>query len=80
MTFLTERGLYYYKVMPYVLMNARATYQRLMNKMFKELNVITMEVYIDDMYVKWRNKQSHIEHLREFFDILRKIQNEIKPD
>ena len=50
--FITERGLYCYKVMPFGLKNASATYQRLVNKIFKEMIGKTMEVYIDDMLVK----------------------------
>ncbi|MES7295872.1 reverse transcriptase family protein [Cutibacterium acnes] len=50
--FITERGTYCYKVMPFGLKNAGATYQRLVNRMFAGQLGATMEVYIDDMLVK----------------------------
>ena len=51
-SFITKRGILCYKVMPFGLKNAGATYQRLVNKMFSEYLGKTMEVYIDDMLVK----------------------------
>ena len=50
-TFITNRGLYCYRVMPFDLKNAGATYQRLVNKIFKEQIGRNMEVYMDDMLV-----------------------------
>ena len=50
-SFIMERRLYYYKVMPFWLKNTVATYQRLVNRIFNELIKDTMEVYIDDMLV-----------------------------
>ncbi|KAL5543443.1 hypothetical protein UlMin_007227 [Ulmus minor] len=47
--FLTNQGLYCYKVMSFGLKNAGATYQRLVNKMFKNHIGKTMEVYVDDL-------------------------------
>ena len=37
-SFIIDRGLYCYKVMPFGLKNVRATYQRLVNGMFKDQN------------------------------------------
>ena len=56
--FVTERGIYCFKVMPFRLKNAGAPYQRQMNKMFKDLIGDIMEVYIDDMCVKSKRKES----------------------
>nr|XP_009757868.1 PREDICTED: uncharacterized protein LOC104210618 [Nicotiana sylvestris] len=71
-TFITHQGTYYYKVMPFGLKNAGATYQRLVTKMFKDQLGKIMEVYIDDMLVKSKRKGDHIDHLREAFDILKR--------
>ena len=51
-SFITEKGTYCYRVMPFGLKNAGATYQRMVNKVFKDLLGNTMEAYVDDMIVK----------------------------
>jgi hypothetical protein len=51
-SFITDRGLYYYKMMPFGLKNAGATYQRLVKKMFLDHIGRNVEVYVDDMLVK----------------------------
>lgn len=69
-TFITDRGTYCYKVMPFSLKNAEATNQRLVTKMFVDLLGKTMEVYIDYMLVKSSREQHHVAQLRECFNIL----------
>ncbi|KAM2968400.1 hypothetical protein FF1_028550 [Malus domestica] len=71
-SFTTDRGLYCYKVMPFGLKNARATYQRLVNSMFAEEIGKSMEVYVDDMLVKSKHVNQHITNLFETFTILKR--------
>lgn len=51
-SFITNRGFYYYMVMPFGQKNASSTYQRLVNHMLKPLIGKTIEVYVDDMVTK----------------------------
>ena len=53
------------------LKNARATYQRLVNKIFKHLIGKTMEVYVDDMLVKSLDKEDQIKHHHDAFEVPR---------
>ena len=50
--FIIDRGLYYYNAIPFGLKNSGATYQRLVNGMYKYLIGKSMEVYADNMRVK----------------------------
>ncbi|KAL2490659.1 hypothetical protein Adt_26287 [Abeliophyllum distichum] len=70
-SFVTDKGLYCYKVMPFGLKNAGATYQRLVNKMFADHLGVTMEVYVDYMLVKSLKIEDHVQHLQKTFQILR---------
>ncbi|OAO96594.1 hypothetical protein AXX17_AT4G08320 [Arabidopsis thaliana] len=78
-SFITDRGICCYKVMPFGFKNTGATYQRLVNKMFHEHLGKTMEVYIDDMLVKSLKKEDHVKHLEECFEILNQYQMKLNP-
>ncbi|XP_011083335.1 uncharacterized protein LOC105165873 [Sesamum indicum] len=78
-SFVTERGIYCYKVMPFGLKNAGATYQRLVNKMFEDQIGRTMEVYVDDMLVKSSRSQDHIVYLEQTFATLREFRMKLNP-
>ena len=78
-SFVTDRGTYCYRVMPFGLKNARATFQRLVNRMFQKQIGTSMEVYIDDMLVKSTTSELHIAHLSEAFQILREYNMKLNP-
>ncbi|KAJ9544334.1 hypothetical protein OSB04_024041 [Centaurea solstitialis] len=61
--FMTDKGIYCYKVMPFGLKNAGRT----------------MEVYIDDMLVKSERSIYHVAHLKQSFDILRQYKMKLNP-
>lgn len=65
--------------MPFGLKNAGATYQRLVNKIFKDQIRRSMKVYMDDVLVKSREFDQHIEDLRKAFPILRRYQMKLNP-
>ncbi|KAL2248676.1 UNVERIFIED_CONTAM: Retrovirus-related Pol polyprotein from transposon [Sesamum indicum] len=79
-SFVTEKGIYCYNMMPFGLKNAGATYQRLVNRMFGDLLGKTMEVYVDDMLVKSKRSQNHIEDLAQAFSIMRTYGMKLNPD
>ncbi|XP_058189286.1 uncharacterized protein LOC131306874 [Rhododendron vialii] len=71
-SFITDRGLYCYKVMPFGLKNAGATYQRLVNRMFKQQIGPNVEVYVFDMLVQSAKAHNHVDDLEETFQVLKK--------
>ncbi|GAU29444.1 hypothetical protein TSUD_150140 [Trifolium subterraneum] len=69
-TFMFNTCNYFYNVMPFGLKNAKATYQRLMDRVFLEQIGKNLEVYIDDMVVK---TQKEGEHDKDLDDILKSV-------
>ena len=70
-SFITSQDLFCYKVMPFGLKNAGATYQRLVNHMFHLQIGQNVEVYMDDMLVKSLDEKKHLDDLQETFNRLR---------
>ncbi|XP_070681725.1 uncharacterized protein [Malus domestica] len=64
-------GAYEYLVMPFGLKNAGATYQRAMNAIFHDLIGQSMEVYIDDIVVKSKTEEQHLEDLKQTLAMMR---------
>ena len=78
-SFITSQGLFCYKVMPFGLKNAGATYQRLVNHMFRPQIGQNVEVYVDDMLVKSIDEGSHLDDLQETFETVRRYKMKLNP-
>nr|XP_025702844.1 uncharacterized protein LOC112803575 [Arachis hypogaea] len=65
--------------MPFGLKNAGATYQRLVNKIFRNLSGNKIEVYIDDMLAKMESGDQLTDDLKVIMDTLRKYQMRLNP-
>ncbi|KAM1069502.1 hypothetical protein ACFX2A_001339 [Malus domestica] len=68
--FRTPKGIYCYKVMPFGLKNARATYQRTVQKIFNDMLHKNVECYVDDVVVKTKKRSDHLKDLRVMFERL----------
>ncbi|RDX65529.1 hypothetical protein CR513_55807, partial [Mucuna pruriens] len=80
MAFITNDGAFCYRVMPFGLKNAGATYQCLMDKIFQGILGADVEVYVNDMVVESQGVAEHCEVLGRVFHILRKHQLILNPD
>lgn len=72
-SFITKDVTYCYRAMPFRLKNAGATYQRLMNKIFKEQIGRNAKVYVNDIIIKSRSFEEHVKNLKEIFTVLERL-------
>ncbi|KAL0439123.1 UNVERIFIED_CONTAM: hypothetical protein Slati_2395300 [Sesamum latifolium] len=78
-SFITSEDTFCYVAMPFGLKNADATYQRLMDKIFRPQIGRNIEVYVDDMLVKSKKAEEHVKDLEETFSVLRKYKLKLNP-
>ncbi|XP_071919055.1 uncharacterized protein [Coffea arabica] len=77
--FYTDQGTYCYTTMPFGLKNAGVTYQRLVNRLFKNQIGRNVEAYVDDILVKSLATSSFLSDLREVFGVLRDSRMKLNP-
>lgn len=76
--FSTPDGHYECMRMPFGLVNAPSTFQRLMNITLSGLTSVECLVYLDDIIVFSKTFKEHISHIRNVFDRLRKANLKLK--
>ncbi|WJZ81616.1 hypothetical protein VitviT2T_001450 [Vitis vinifera] len=78
-SFITEWGTYCYRVMSFGLKNAGATYQIAATTLFHDMMHRDVEVYVDDMIVKSRDRSDHLAALERFFERIRQFRLRLNP-
>ena len=63
--FITKFGTYEFKVMPFGLCNAPATFQRTMDKVLKGIKDLFVMVYLDDVIIYSKTFNEHLKHIEE---------------
>ena len=66
--FTTPWGTYCYRVMPFGLKNAGATYMRALTTMFHDMMHKEIEVYVDDVIIMSKTQVDHVQDLRKFLE------------
>eukprot|EP00731_Ephydatia_muelleri_P021935 Em0014g526a len=69
--FVTPFGQFQFRVMPFDLCNAPATFQRLMERVLAGLHWMTCLVYLDDIIIFSRSVKTHVEQLKEVLERLK---------
>ncbi|GBM38694.1 Retrovirus-related Pol polyprotein from transposon 297, partial [Araneus ventricosus] len=77
--FTTGQGLWQFKVMPFGLCNAPATFERLMETVLRGLTSEACLVYLDGIIIVGRTLQEHLNNIRKVFQRLQKANLKLSP-
>jgi hypothetical protein len=77
--FITPHDIYFYKVMTFVLKNARATYQKAIQKCLASQIGKNVKTYVDDIVVNTITEDRLIANLTETFANLREFKWKLNP-
>ena len=77
--FTTMWGTYCYRVMSFGLKNAGATYQWAATIILHDMIHKEVEVYVDDMIVKSKEREDHYTALQKFFQRIREYRLRLNP-
>jgi len=77
--FLTRNRQYQFKVMPFRLNNALATFQRLMNKVLRQYIGKFVQVYLDDVIIYSNNLTEYKRHIKVVLEKIREANLKLKP-
>lgn len=77
--FITRKGLFQFRVLPFGLCNAPATFERLMETVLSGLQWDICLIYIDDVIVYGKTFEEALENLKRVFTRLREAGLKLKP-
>ena len=80
--FVTDQGLYEFRVMPFGVKNAPAVFQHLMQSALKDLKTESdpefVDVYLDDVIIFSTTLDQHISHILKVLECFEKANFEAK--
>ena len=65
--------------MPFELKNAGVTYQRMATTLLHDMMHNEVEVYVNNMIVKYKEREVHIVNLRKFFERIKEYKMRLNP-
>ncbi len=73
------KGLWQFRVMPFGLCNVPATFERLMERVLKDIPCTCCVVYLDDLLVHARDFDQAVHNLREVLTAIRSAELRFEP-